>query len=116
MEEDGGVVEEWLKDVARDGDGDGDGDEGEDEGEDGEGDRDRAKLCTPGPFNFNHYFPAQVETDFEDEGVEVVVEEERYDGDIPANLEEDDDFEDHNDTTLRAIPLGDLEIRPAAGS
>ncbi|KAG6843051.1 hypothetical protein H0H87_008307 [Tephrocybe sp. NHM501043] len=68
-------------------------------------------YSTPGPFNFNHYLPAQ-ETNFEDKEVEVVVEEEWYDGDIPANLEEDDDFEDHNDTTLRAIPLGDLKFDP----
>ncbi|KAG6855316.1 hypothetical protein H0H87_005089 [Tephrocybe sp. NHM501043] len=67
-------------------------------------------YSTPGPFDFNHYLPAQVETNFEDEEVEVVVEEEQYDGDIPANLEEDNDFEDHNDTTLRAILLGDLKF------
>ncbi|KAG6826690.1 hypothetical protein H0H87_006700 [Tephrocybe sp. NHM501043] len=69
-------------------------------------------YSTLGLFDFNHYLPAQVETNFEDEEVEVVVEEERYDGDIPANLEEDNDFEDHNDTTLRAIPLGNLEFDP----
>ncbi|KAG6829477.1 hypothetical protein H0H87_011325 [Tephrocybe sp. NHM501043] len=65
-------------------------------------------YSTLGLFNFNYYFPAQ-ETNFEDEEVEVVVEE-WYDSDILANLKEDNDFEDHNDTTLHAIPLGNLKF------